>query len=59
VDSCLALEKTIIISGEDMIETLCMLDEATAGRIKQKAGQFLLTIEKDKNKNYRFRGEHG
>jgi len=58
VDTCLALNKVLIISGEDTIEKLFTIDEATAGRIRQKARQFLLTIEKGFDKNYRAGGEH-
>lgn len=44
-----------IISSEKSIEYLCELDEAVAGRIYEKASRFYLFIQKDKNKNMRFK----
>ena len=49
--------KMIIISSELYLRELANIDEATAGRIAEMAGDFKLTIDKDIKKNYRFNGE--
>ena len=56
IDTAAAQGKMLIISGEDMLETLIDIDEAIAGRIKQKAGEFLVQI-KGEGKNYRLMEE--
>lgn len=56
VDSAIALEKILILSGEDTLQSLVDIDEATAGRIKKQCGKFLLQIPKDSAKNYRLKG---
>lgn len=50
-------EKKIIISSEIYLRELAQIDEATAGRIAEMAGQYRITIDKDVKKNYRFNGE--
>ena len=49
-------EKITIISSEKMLDELMEYDEATMSRIYQKTGIYKLNIGKDRNKNYRLRG---
>ena len=44
-----------IISSERTIDELLEIDEATFGRVIEKAGQFIINIPKDKKKNYRLK----
>ena len=44
-----------IISSERTIDELLNIDEATVGRIIEKADRFIVNIPKDKRKNYRLR----
>ncbi len=44
-----------IISSEKTIEEIINLDEAVGSRIKEKAKGFSLSIDKDRNKNYRLK----
>ena len=44
-----------IISSELTLEELVELDEAIAGRIAEKAGEFVLNVDSNPNANYRFR----
>ena len=49
-------DKITIISSEKMLDELMEYDEATMSRIYQKTGSYKLNIGKDRNKNYRLRG---
>ena len=49
-------DKITIISSEYMITEALEFDEATVGRIFQNAGQYKVSIPKDRTKNYRLRG---
>ena len=44
-----------IISSERTIDELLEIDEATFGRVIEKADRFIINIPKDKKKNYRLR----
>ena len=44
-----------IISSELTLEELVSIDEAVAGRIAEKAGEFVLNVDKNPDANYRFR----
>lgn len=44
-----------IISSERTIDELLEIDEATFGRVIEKADSFIINIPKDKKKNYRLR----
>ena len=44
-----------IISSEKTIDELLDIDEATFGRVIEKADRFIINIPKDKKKNYRLR----
>lgn len=46
--------KKTIISSELYISEIRDLDEATAGRIKQKAGKYIVQIARDPKRNFRF-----
>lgn len=46
--------KKTIISSEDSLDMLVRVDEAIAGRIKERCGEFVVNIGKDFNKNMRF-----
>lgn len=46
---------TTIITSELTTEQLIKIDEATAGRIKERSGGYYIEIAKDSNKNYRFK----
>lgn len=48
-------KKITIISSECTITDLIDIDEATAGRIKQKSGLYCLNIAPDRSKNYRLK----
>ena len=48
-------KKITIISSECTISDLIDIDEAIAGRIKQKCGEFCININPDRNKNYRLK----
>ena len=58
VDTAAALEKTLILSCEDTLRSLIDIDEATAGRIRQQCGKYLLQIPRDQTKNYRLTNEN-
>jgi len=58
VDSAIALEKTLILSGEDTFQSLIEIDEAIAGRIKKQCDKYFLQIPKDSTKNYRLKGNN-
>lgn len=45
-----------IISSEYNIEQIISIDEAIGGRIRQHAGEFVLTVDKDRSKNHRLEG---
>ena len=45
-----------ILSCELTFEELVMLDEAIAGRIREMCGPFLVSVDRDMRKNYRFCG---
>ena len=45
-----------IISSERNIDELLDIDEATFGRVIEKADRFIINIPKDKKKNYRLKG---
>ena len=45
--------KQTIISSEYLTSELYSLDSATAGRIIEKSGEFIVEIERDDHKNYR------
>jgi len=54
IDRAYAEKKILIISSERTKTDLFEIDEAIAGRLKQRAGQeYFLEIKKDKAKNYR------
>lgn len=44
-----------IISSERLIDDLLDIDEATMGRMIEKAGKYIINIPKDRSKNYRLR----
>ena len=44
-----------IISSERTIDELLEIDEATFGRVIEKADKFIINIPKDKKKNYRLK----
>ena len=46
---------TTIISSERTIDELLEIDEATFGRIIEKAEKYIINIPKDKKKNYRLK----
>jgi DNA replication protein DnaC len=48
-------DKKTIISSELYIDEIRNLDEATAGRIKEKAGKYIVHIKRDPSRNYRFK----
>lgn len=48
-------KKITIISSESTITDLIDYDEAMAGRIKQRCGDYCLNIARDRNKNYRLK----
>lgn len=51
-----AIQKKItIISSESTITDLIDIDEAIAGRIKQKSGDYCINIAPDRSKNYRLK----
>ncbi len=58
VDTANDLNKILILSGEDTLQSLVEIDEATAGRINIKCGKYLLQIPKDSAKNYRLKGNN-
>ena len=45
-----------ILSCELTFEELAAMDEAIAGRIREMCGPFLVSVDRDMRKNYRFRG---
>lgn len=45
-----------VISSEISLAELCEMDEALAGRIKERCGRYLIDIAPDPKKNYRFEG---
>lgn len=49
-------DKITIISSEKTLDELMEYDEATMSRIYQRTGVYKLNIGKDRNKNYRLRG---
>lgn len=46
-----------IISSEYNIEQIITIDEAIGGRIRRAAGEFVLTIDRDRSKNYRLEAQ--
>lgn len=46
-----------IVSSELLLNDLREIDEAIAGRMKEKAKEYCIQIQKDSNKNYRFKDE--
>ncbi len=44
---------TTVISSEFSFDNILRADEAVAGRIRERAGQYLLHVKKDSNKNQR------
>lgn len=48
--------KPTVISTEWTLDELIEIDEATAGRIAQRAGAFAISIPCDRTKNYRLKG---
>jgi DNA replication protein DnaC len=48
-----------ILSSELTFERLLALDEAIAGRIREKCGPYLVNIDPGKQKNYRFHSQAG
>lgn len=55
INSRYVQKKITIISSECTLNDLLDIDEAVAGRIKQKCGDFLLSIAPDREKNYRLK----
>ena len=56
IDSRLnALNLITIVSSEFTLDDIISLDEATAGRIKEAAGNYTLSINRDPQKNYRLK----
>ena len=55
INSRYVQKKITIISSECTLDDLLDIDEAIAGRIKQKCGDFLLSIAPDRAKNYRLK----
>lgn len=55
INSRYASKKITIISSECTITDLIDIDEAIAGRIKQKSGAYCINIAPDRSKNYRLR----
>ena len=49
-------DKITLISGERTIDEMCAIDEATTSRIFEMCGENLININRDKTKNFRFRG---
>ena len=45
-----------IISSEMSLDDIMDIDEAIGGRIKERAGEFVIEIAPDKEKNMRYRG---
>ena len=52
----LEADKITIISSEKMLDELMEYDEATMSRIYQQTGKYKINIPKDRNKNYRLKG---
>lgn len=48
-------KKPTIISSESTLTELIEVDEAIAGRIKQRSGDYLINIAPDRSKNYRLK----
>ena len=46
-----------ILSTERSFPELVSLDEAIAGRLKERCGRFLINVTPEPGKNFRFRGE--
>ena len=44
-----------IISSERLVDDLLDIDEATMGRMIEKAGKYIINIPKDRSKNYRLK----
>ena len=55
INSRYARKKITIISSECTLNDLLEIDEAVAGRIKQKCGDFCINIAPDRAKNYRLK----
>lgn len=47
-----------VISSEWILSEVIDFDEATGSRIKELTGDYLLTVSKNSNKNYRLRGAY-
>lgn len=52
----LSKDKVTIISSERPINELIDYDEATMGRLYQQTGNYKVSIQKDRSRNYRLRG---
>lgn len=52
----LSKDKVTIISSERPINELIDYDEATMGRLFQQTGNYKISIQKDRSRNYRLRG---
>ena len=46
-----------IVSSELLLKDLREIDEAIAGRLKEKAKSYCIQVAKDSSKNYRFKDE--
>ena len=55
INSRYVQKKITIISSECTLDDLLMIDDAVAGRIKQKCGEFCISIAPDRAKNYRLK----
>ena len=55
INSRYAQKKITIISSECTITDLIDIDDAIAGRIKQRSGAYCINIAPDRNKNYRLK----
>ena len=55
INSRAVQKKITIISSESTLTDLIDIDEAIAGRIKQKCGEYCINIAPDRSKNYRLR----
>jgi len=50
-------QRTTLISSEFTIDELRMIDAAIAGRIKEMCGLYILNIERNESRNYRWKDE--
>lgn len=49
-------EKLTVISSEWMLRELDEVDEATASRIYERCGEYMLNIKRERRRNHRYRG---